>query len=214
MKELQERQEEFDRKYWEHNEFGEKIRHINLHLGKLLGKISTYSEAREHGKEHSVDQIITEVVPDLLVYALQLSNLLGIELDTQYVTRLEDNVRRLHSKPRQPNKGKELVYKGLVGRVGVVSNRNPSTGLEAGASFNLEEFFAGRENPVDYCRIFAIRHPDNPALEKIREDNLHEPDRAYLLELLEEPEILGKPESPNVPSFQKVLAQIDYPSVN
>ena len=49
IKELQIKQSEFDKLYWEHNssEF-EKVRHITLHMGKLLGKLSTYCEAKEH----------------------------------------------------------------------------------------------------------------------------------------------------------------------
>ena len=94
MKDLQVKQADYDSKYWEINDSElEKIRHITLHMGKLLGKLSTYCEAKEHNKEQKTDQLQDEVVPDLLVYALQLSNLLNIKLDEKYLKRLEDNVK-------------------------------------------------------------------------------------------------------------------------
>lgn len=41
-KDLQDKQAEYDSKYWQHNSSElEKVRHITLHLGKLLGKLST-----------------------------------------------------------------------------------------------------------------------------------------------------------------------------
>jgi len=97
-KELQIKQADYDSKYWEHNSSElEKIRHITLHIGKLLGKISAYCESKEHGKDHSTDQIKDEVIPDLLVYALQLSNLLNIQLEKVYQKRLQNNIKRLNN---------------------------------------------------------------------------------------------------------------------
>ncbi|MBS3127262.1 hypothetical protein J4228_03795 [Candidatus Woesearchaeota archaeon] len=98
-KDLQQRQAEYDAKYWQHNASElEKIRHITLHVGKLVGKLATYCERQEHGDNYSTDQIRDEVVPDLVVYASQLANLLGIEdVGDKYLNRLEENVKRLHS---------------------------------------------------------------------------------------------------------------------
>lgn len=88
--ELQKKQEEYDKKYWQiHGEF-EKIRHITLHIGKLVGKLSTYCEAREHGTEVSNAQIRNEIIPDLQVYAFQLANLLGENAGECYLRRLEE----------------------------------------------------------------------------------------------------------------------------
>lgn len=63
--------------------------HKLLHLAKLLGKLATYLERRHHGAFHQKTVIETEVIPDLLVYCLQLSRLLGTDLDASYLTRLE-----------------------------------------------------------------------------------------------------------------------------
>lgn len=97
-KDLQDKQAEYDSKYWQHNSSElEKIRHITLHLGKLLGKLSTYCERQEHGEDFPTTQIKQEVIPDLQVYSLQLANLLGVDVAERYLSRLEENIKRLHS---------------------------------------------------------------------------------------------------------------------
>ncbi len=63
--------------------------HKSLHLAKLLGKIATYLERKHHGDSHPKAVIETEAIPDLLVYCLQLSHLVGTDLDASYLTRLE-----------------------------------------------------------------------------------------------------------------------------
>lgn len=90
LEELQKIQEEYDSKYWQHNSSKlEKIRHITLHVGKLLGKLSTYCENQEHDVNYPTDQIKQEVIPDLLFYSLQLGNLLEVKVEEQYLKRLE-----------------------------------------------------------------------------------------------------------------------------
>ncbi len=97
LHQLQKIQQEYDVTYWEKesSEF-EKIRHITLHLGKLMGKISTYCERKEHNPSYQSEQIKDEVVPDLFFYALQLSNLLSLELEKEYLKRLEKNKKTLN----------------------------------------------------------------------------------------------------------------------
>ncbi len=98
-KDLQKKQAEYDSNYWQHNSSElEKIRHITLHVGKLLGKLSTYCERQEHGENYPTTQIQEEVIPDLQVYSLQLANLLGVDVAEQYLSRLEQNIKRLHQK--------------------------------------------------------------------------------------------------------------------
>jgi len=95
LKQLQQKQDDYDKEYWQHNASElEKIRHITLHVGKLLGKLSAYCEVEEHGKISSTTVIETEVVPDLLVYALQLANLLGVNLETAYLERQVETKKR------------------------------------------------------------------------------------------------------------------------
>ena len=80
-----------------HSEF-EKIRHITLHLGNLLGKLTNYCERQEHGGNHPTTQIQEEVIPDLQMYSLQLANLLGVDAGERYLSRLEENIKRLSKK--------------------------------------------------------------------------------------------------------------------
>ena len=98
-KDLQNKQAEYDSRYWQHSASElEKIRHITLHIGELLGKLSTYCERQEHAEDYPTTQIQEEVIPDLQVYSLQLANLLGVDVADQYLSRLEQNIKRLHQK--------------------------------------------------------------------------------------------------------------------
>lgn len=92
IKELQQIQKDFDRTYWHHinNPNPEQIRHITLHLGKLLGKLSVYCEQQEHEINYSDEQIRREVIPDLLSHSLRLSNLLGEDAEQLYRNRLNN----------------------------------------------------------------------------------------------------------------------------
>ena len=58
-------------------------------MGKLLGKLSTYCEAVEHGRQGDDTVLRGEVVPDLQVYAYQLANLLDVDAKRQYLNRLK-----------------------------------------------------------------------------------------------------------------------------
>ncbi|HLD00155.1 MAG TPA: hypothetical protein VJC39_00245 [Candidatus Nanoarchaeia archaeon] len=96
IEELQKIQKEHDYEYWDHdsNEL-ENIRHITLHVGKLLGKLAAYCEAHEHQRNFPTVQIKDEVVPDLLFYGLHLANMFNLQLDQQYLQRLKQNKERL-----------------------------------------------------------------------------------------------------------------------
>lgn len=95
-KKLQQKQANHDASYWDHDGFStfENIRHLTLHVGKLAGKLSAYCEAKEHKKGYPDDQIKNEVIPDLLSYALQLSNWLGEDLSKLYAKRIKENKKR------------------------------------------------------------------------------------------------------------------------
>lgn len=95
-KEIQKRQAEYDSKYWriKSSEL-ENIRHLTLHLVKLLGKLSDYCEKIEHGEDFSTEQIKNEVIPDLIFYSAHLSNLLDVDMAEKYIERLKKNVERL-----------------------------------------------------------------------------------------------------------------------
>jgi NTP pyrophosphatase (non-canonical NTP hydrolase) len=91
-KEIQKIQAEYDQLYWQHNnpEF-EKIRHITLHITKLLGKLAEYCEKTEHGDVIDKIKVKEQVIPDLLFYSAQLSNLLELDLGDAYMKRIEEN---------------------------------------------------------------------------------------------------------------------------
>lgn len=64
-----------------------KRRHIFLHLGKLLGKAAGIEEQADHG---NLDTTLfkTDVIPDLLVYAAQLAELMDVDPNQAYIDRL------------------------------------------------------------------------------------------------------------------------------
>jgi hypothetical protein len=99
LQELQKIQADYDTHYWEVDQSDmEKIRHITLHVGKLMGKLASYCEVAEHGKELPTDQIQNEVIPDLMVYAAQLANIFDLKLENQYTARLEGKKQRHQGK--------------------------------------------------------------------------------------------------------------------
>ena len=98
LKELSRELIEFEKDNWLiGNDVIKKTRHISLHLGKLLGKISEVTERREHDFEPDLSLLKKEVIPDLLIYALQLSNLYKINLQNAFFQRLEHNKKRVKS---------------------------------------------------------------------------------------------------------------------
>lgn len=89
IREAQQFQEQFDETYWFHRDF-EKLRHILLHLVKTTGKMATYCEIKEHGKvEPDPSQLVNEVLPDLLIHALQMANYYQVDLSEKYVERIQ-----------------------------------------------------------------------------------------------------------------------------
>lgn len=89
---------EFEKDFWVVSKDNEgKTRHIALHLGKLIGKIAEVTERREHSLKPDLKVLKSEVIPDLLIYALQLSNLFKVDLQTAFFKRLEHNKRRVRS---------------------------------------------------------------------------------------------------------------------
>lgn len=94
LEELMEHQNQFDANNTEITSGFEMIRHTTLHLSKLLGKIAEYCETREHSDKSrysNVNKVTNEVIPDLLVYALQLSCEFDIDLEEVYLKRLQGN---------------------------------------------------------------------------------------------------------------------------
>lgn len=87
-----------------------KTRHLTLHLAKLLGKIGTVVERREHGIEPELNTLKDEVIPDLLYYALSLASAHEVELQQAFLKRLDVNrvrVREWVAKREQSEKSSE-----------------------------------------------------------------------------------------------------------
>lgn len=88
---LQDLQASFDRDHFTGAAVGAsaaKRRHIGFHITILAAKLARVEERTDHGSDDAA--ILTlEVIPDLLIYATQLSLLLGIDLTEQYLARLE-----------------------------------------------------------------------------------------------------------------------------
>lgn len=96
LQELQEQQKYFDEEYYDHyDSLLQDVRHVDLHLGKLLGKISSYVEPGEHGALPSDRIIKEEVIPDLLFWALHLANTYELNLEQSYQARLAQNKQRI-----------------------------------------------------------------------------------------------------------------------
>ncbi|WP_119344757.1 nucleoside triphosphate pyrophosphohydrolase family protein [Facilibium subflavum] len=101
LKELMEYQNEFDKDNTEITSGFKMVRHTTLHLAKLLGKISEYCETREHTdklKYSDPAKVKDEVIPDLLVYALQLSREFDVDLTEAYLKRLKVNQGKVNFK--------------------------------------------------------------------------------------------------------------------
>jgi NTP pyrophosphatase (non-canonical NTP hydrolase) len=92
---MQQFQRAFDEKNFQINDGFEKTRHILLHLMKSTGKMASYCEIKEHGKtEPDPSQLINEVLPDLLIHALQIANQYEVDLGAKYMERIEFIINR------------------------------------------------------------------------------------------------------------------------
>jgi hypothetical protein len=72
-----------------------KIRHILLHMTKLVGKLGTVVEKWEHDLVVDEDVLITDVIPDLMIYALMLNREEGVDLEKVFLERLEINKKKV-----------------------------------------------------------------------------------------------------------------------
>lgn len=87
-----------------------KTRHLTLHLAKLLGKIGSIAERREHSLEPDLTVLREEVIPDLLYYALSLAQAHGVDLQDAFLKRLDTNRARVQAwvEERDHKKNKSL----------------------------------------------------------------------------------------------------------
>ena len=81
-------------KRYSHLSAYEILRHDLFHIVKLAAKAARFCDDVEHGLEPSHGEITDEVIPDLLVYALQLSNAFHVDIEDKYRERLGHIVRK------------------------------------------------------------------------------------------------------------------------
>jgi hypothetical protein len=100
--EAQQLQRDFDEKYFfQLKDDFPKMRHILIHLVKTTGKFAAWCDTHDHGKSGADDaQVIHEVLPDLLLHALQIANHFNIDLGREYQVRMEQLIKR-----NEQNKG-------------------------------------------------------------------------------------------------------------
>lgn len=77
----------------------ETLRHFLEHLSKMSGKVGDCVEPVRHGGELNTRQIETEVVPDLLYWALHLCNEFNIDLEKAYQIRIAQAQQRQQPTP-------------------------------------------------------------------------------------------------------------------
>lgn len=97
LEEVQKDLAEYDKTYWLQEPGFDTIRHVSHHLGKLIGKVSTYCEAVEDKREADASMIDNEVIADLVMYAARIASDRGISLDEAYARRKQGLLAR-HNK--------------------------------------------------------------------------------------------------------------------
>lgn len=93
----------FDKAYCKNDQDFEKLRHILLHLMKTVGKIASYCEIKEHGKPADPDELTNAALPDLYLHALQIANLLQVDLGEKYQERIAFLVERNTTSSQNPD---------------------------------------------------------------------------------------------------------------
>ncbi len=81
-----------------------KVRHINLHIVRLCGKLADMVHKWEHdvaeGKsiktptEHIDPEIMQRIIADFIIHATQLNNVIGTDLFEVYKNQIQRNLER------------------------------------------------------------------------------------------------------------------------
>ncbi len=67
-----------------------QIEHCSFHLSKIAGLFSTYCEKMQHGEPYDTKKLVSERIPDLLIFALKFANIWKIDLEQTYLERLRE----------------------------------------------------------------------------------------------------------------------------
>ncbi|HEV2120766.1 MAG TPA: hypothetical protein VGS11_11790 [Candidatus Bathyarchaeia archaeon] len=92
LRELQQVQQEHDRKFhkdvmnWEKSK---QIEHCAFHLNKIAGLFSTYCEKMHHGETYDIDKLVSDRIPDILIFALKFANMFDQDLEEVYLNRIK-----------------------------------------------------------------------------------------------------------------------------
>lgn len=75
------------------------LSHNCFHLVKAVGKIANYLEKKDHNLKIDADMeiVINQVIPDLIIYAVQFSNRFNLDLEVLLDTRIEQTVKKYSS---------------------------------------------------------------------------------------------------------------------
>jgi len=93
LRELQKFKEENDQKFhrdvmsWDKSK---QVEHCAFHLTKIAGLFSTYCEKMHHGEKYDVDKLVSDMIPDILVFALKFANMFDQNLEEIYLKRIKD----------------------------------------------------------------------------------------------------------------------------
>jgi len=99
-------------------ETNEILQHKLFHLTKLLAKIGEVLEKNDHGKEYSVEKIKNEVIPDLIIYSLQLARVFDVDLNETYKDRLDFVISKSKEHyPKHYDKSKHSEVKNILKKI-------------------------------------------------------------------------------------------------
>ena len=73
------------------------IQHDLLHLVKLCAKLAHVCDCEDHNLPSNLKKVVVEVIPDLLIYALQLANAASVDLGECYAKRMPFVLTKLGS---------------------------------------------------------------------------------------------------------------------
>jgi hypothetical protein len=96
LTELQDLQRGYDLLYWKEKDNYKDLRHIQLHMNKMMGKIASITEPYEHGENNNLDILQKDIIPDLLIYALHLAikhYKYPADMEKAYRSRLSRNIK-------------------------------------------------------------------------------------------------------------------------
>src|SRR2546428_5656386 len=97
LHELQKVQQDHDMQFHKDVMSGDRakqIEHCAFHLTKISGLFSTYCEKVHHGEPYDLDKLVSDRIPDILIFALKLANMFNQDLEESYLRRIKSVEKR------------------------------------------------------------------------------------------------------------------------